>query len=148
MCKHRLQSHKGARHQVNRLALVAVVYGITFFMKDACHTAFKFAPHLQLILNPHVASVSFVPSGFVLFLWQCHGVPSASTYRHCPVAVLGHRQPVDVCSYSSMGRLMRFGFSAMFGFGGRTLALAERHRWMPPSQRREFALIKTLANLK
>ncbi|KAL0184818.1 hypothetical protein M9458_020514, partial [Cirrhinus mrigala] len=58
-----------------------------------------------------------------------------------------HHQPVDVCSFSSMGRLLRFGFSAMFGFGGRTLALAERHRWMPPSQRREFALIKTLANL-
>ncbi|XP_056610490.1 ceramide kinase-like protein [Triplophysa dalaica] len=62
--------------------------------------------------------------------------------------IMGHRQPVDVCSFSSMGRLVRFGFSAMFGFGGRTLALAERHRWMPPSQRREFALIKTLANLK
>ncbi|XP_073701737.1 ceramide kinase-like protein [Garra rufa] len=61
---------------------------------------------------------------------------------------MGHHQPVDVCSFSSMGRLLRFGFSAMFGFGGRTLALAERHRWMPPSQRREFALIKTLANLK
>uniref|UniRef100_A0A672KYP2 Ceramide kinase C-terminal domain-containing protein n=1 Tax=Sinocyclocheilus grahami TaxID=75366 RepID=A0A672KYP2_SINGR len=50
--------------------------------------------------------------------------------------------------FSSMGCLLRFGFSAMFGFGGRTLALAERHRWMPPSQRHEFALIKTLANLK
>ncbi|KAI2660849.1 Ceramide kinase-like protein [Labeo rohita] len=62
--------------------------------------------------------------------------------------VLGHHQSVDMCSFSSMGRLLRFGFSAMFGFGGRTLALAERHRWMPPSQRREFALIKTLANLK
>uniref|UniRef100_A0A8C1N4K9 Ceramide kinase-like n=1 Tax=Cyprinus carpio TaxID=7962 RepID=A0A8C1N4K9_CYPCA len=62
--------------------------------------------------------------------------------------IMGHHQPVDVCSFSSMGRLLRFGFSAMFGFGGRTLALAERHRWMPPSQRREFALIKTLANLK
>uniref|UniRef100_A0A8C1N6H6 Ceramide kinase-like n=1 Tax=Cyprinus carpio TaxID=7962 RepID=A0A8C1N6H6_CYPCA len=61
--------------------------------------------------------------------------------------IMGHHQPVDVCSFSSMGRLLRFGFSAMFGFGGRTLALAERHRWMPPSQRREFALIKTLANL-
>ncbi|CAI9615372.1 unnamed protein product, partial [Staurois parvus] len=36
----------------------------------------------------------------------------------------------------------------MFGFGGRTLALAEKHRWMPSSQRRDFAVIKTLANLK
>ncbi|KAG9340995.1 hypothetical protein JZ751_020190 [Albula glossodonta] len=60
----------------------------------------------------------------------------------------GHRQAVDVCSFSSLGRLVRFGFSGMFGFGGRTLALAEKHRWMPPHQRREFAVIKTLANLK
>uniref|UniRef100_UPI00398E9C70 ceramide kinase-like protein isoform X2 n=1 Tax=Pristiophorus japonicus TaxID=55135 RepID=UPI00398E9C70 len=37
---------------------------------------------------------------------------------------------------------------AMFGFGGRTLALAEKHRWMPPNQRMEFAVIKTLTNLK
>ncbi|KAI7808296.1 ceramide kinase-like protein [Triplophysa rosa] len=81
-------------------------------------------------------------------------VVACSVYgkRHAVTAalhiIMGHRQPVDVCSFSSMGRLVRFGFSAMFGFGGRTLALAERHRWMPPSQRREFALIKTLANLK
>uniref|UniRef100_A0AAZ3P0B4 DAGKc domain-containing protein n=1 Tax=Oncorhynchus tshawytscha TaxID=74940 RepID=A0AAZ3P0B4_ONCTS len=56
--------------------------------------------------------------------------------------------PVDVCSFSSLGRLLHFGFYAMFGFGGRTLALAERHQWMPPGQKREFAVIKTLANLK
>ncbi|XP_036401904.1 ceramide kinase-like protein [Megalops cyprinoides] len=62
--------------------------------------------------------------------------------------IMGHRQVVDVCSFSAQGQLLRFGFSAMVGFGGRTLALAERHRWMPPGQRREFAVIKTLANLK
>uniref|UniRef100_A0A8C7CTH0 Ceramide kinase-like n=2 Tax=Oncorhynchus kisutch TaxID=8019 RepID=A0A8C7CTH0_ONCKI len=56
--------------------------------------------------------------------------------------------PVDVCSFSSLGRLLHFGFYAMFGFGGRTLALAERHQWMPPGQKREFGVIKTLANLK
>ncbi|XP_065108300.1 ceramide kinase-like protein isoform X2 [Paramisgurnus dabryanus] len=81
-------------------------------------------------------------------------VVACSVYgiRHVVTAamhiIMGSRQSVDVCSFSSMGRLVRFGFSAMFGFGGRTLALAEKHRWMPPSQRREFALIKTLANLK
>ena len=67
---------------------------------------------------------------------------------HVCVCVPGHQQEVDVCSFISLGRLLRFGFSSMFGFGGRTLALAERHRWMPPGQRREFAVIKTLANLK
>ncbi|XP_015214475.1 ceramide kinase-like protein isoform X2 [Lepisosteus oculatus] len=62
--------------------------------------------------------------------------------------IMGHLQSVDVCTFSSHSRLLRFGFSAMFGFGGRTLALAEKHRWMPSNQRREFAVIKTLANLK
>ncbi|KAG8520342.1 Ceramide kinase-like protein, partial [Galemys pyrenaicus] len=60
---------------------------------------------------------------------------------------LGHVQPVDVCTFSTTSKLLRFGFSAMFGFGGRTLALAEKHRWMSPNQRRDFAVIKTLAKL-
>ncbi|XP_036900241.1 ceramide kinase-like protein [Sturnira hondurensis] len=62
--------------------------------------------------------------------------------------IMGHVQPVDVCTFSTAGRLLRFGFSAMFGFGGRTLALAEKHRWMSPNQRRDFAVIKALAKLK
>lgn len=62
--------------------------------------------------------------------------------------ILGHIRSVDVCTFSSAGKLLRFGFSAMFGFGGRTLALAEKYRWMSPSQRRDFAIIKTLAKLK
>ncbi|XP_073162163.1 ceramide kinase-like protein isoform X2 [Lepidochelys kempii] len=60
----------------------------------------------------------------------------------------GHIQPVDICTFSSPSKLLRFGFSAMFGFGARTLALAEKHRWMPSNQRRDFAVIKTLASLK
>uniref|UniRef100_A0A8C5G095 Ceramide kinase-like n=1 Tax=Gouania willdenowi TaxID=441366 RepID=A0A8C5G095_GOUWI len=36
----------------------------------------------------------------------------------------------------------------MFGFGGRSLALAEKKRWMSSSRRREYALIKTLARLR
>ncbi|XP_038153389.1 ceramide kinase-like protein isoform X2 [Cyprinodon tularosa] len=51
--------------------------------------------------------------------------------------VLGHLQQVDMCSFSSNGQLVRFGFSAMFGFGGRSLARAEKKRWMPSSRRRE-----------
>uniref|UniRef100_A0A8B9PE69 DAGKc domain-containing protein n=1 Tax=Apteryx owenii TaxID=8824 RepID=A0A8B9PE69_APTOW len=62
--------------------------------------------------------------------------------------VMGHVQPVDVCTFSTPSKLLRFGFSAMFGFGARTLALAEKHRWMPPNQRKDFAFIKTLANLR
>uniref|UniRef100_A0A3Q3XCB1 DAGKc domain-containing protein n=1 Tax=Mola mola TaxID=94237 RepID=A0A3Q3XCB1_MOLML len=62
--------------------------------------------------------------------------------------VLGHLQEVDMCSFSSLGQLVRFGFSAMFGFGGQSLARAERKRWMPSSQRREYALVKTLARLR
>ncbi|XP_015261565.1 PREDICTED: ceramide kinase-like protein [Gekko japonicus] len=62
--------------------------------------------------------------------------------------ILGHLQPVDICSFSSPTKLLRFGFSAMFGFGSRTLAFAEKHRWMPSDQRKNFAVIKTLASLK
>ncbi|XP_006879012.1 PREDICTED: ceramide kinase-like protein [Elephantulus edwardii] len=62
--------------------------------------------------------------------------------------IMGHIQPVDVCTFSTTGKLLRFGFSAMFGFGGRTLAVAEKYRWMSPGQRRDFAVIKSLAKLK
>ncbi|XP_014402646.1 PREDICTED: ceramide kinase-like protein [Myotis brandtii] len=64
------------------------------------------------------------------------------------IMIQGHIQPVDVCTFSTTGKLLRFGFSAMFGFGGRTLALAEKHRWMSPTQRRDFAVIKALAKLR
>ncbi|XP_029102940.1 ceramide kinase-like protein [Scleropages formosus] len=88
-----------------------------------------------------------IPAGSAdIIAYSVHGI------RHPVTAamhiIMGHRQAVDTCSFSSLGRLLRFGFCAMYGFGGRTLALAERHRWMPPSQRREFALIRALANLK
>ncbi|XP_068184685.1 ceramide kinase-like protein [Antennarius striatus] len=62
--------------------------------------------------------------------------------------VLGHLLQVDMCSFSSLGQLVHFGFSAMFGFGGQTLARAEKKRWMPSSRRREYALVKTLARLR
>ncbi|XP_070771327.1 ceramide kinase-like protein [Enoplosus armatus] len=62
--------------------------------------------------------------------------------------VLGHLQQVDMCSFSSLGQLVRFGFSAMFGFGGQSLARAEKKRWMSSSRRREYALVKTLARLR
>ncbi|XP_036433161.1 ceramide kinase-like protein isoform X2 [Colossoma macropomum] len=62
--------------------------------------------------------------------------------------IMGHRQAVDVCSVSSMGRLLRFCFSVMFGFGGRTLAAAEKLHWIPNTQRRELAFISSLTHLK
>ncbi|XP_059250264.1 ceramide kinase-like protein isoform X1 [Mustela nigripes] len=75
-----------------------------------------------------------------------HGIPHVVTATlHI---IMGHIQPVDVCTFSMTGKLLRFGFSAMFGFGGRTLALAEKNRWMSPNQRRDFAVMKALAKLK
>ncbi|TSR51418.1 Ceramide kinase-like protein [Bagarius yarrelli] len=67
-----------------------------------------------------------------------------------PLGVIpaGHRQPVDVCSLSSMGSLLRFGFCAMVGFGGQVLAVAERLNWIPSTQRHELALITALAQLR
>ncbi|XP_074255490.1 ceramide kinase-like protein isoform X4 [Saimiri boliviensis] len=75
-----------------------------------------------------------------------HGVPHVVTATlHI---IMGQVQLVDVCTFSTTGKLLRFGFSAMFGFGGRTLALAEKYRWMSPNQRRDFAVVKALAKLK
>ncbi|XP_008326428.1 ceramide kinase-like protein [Cynoglossus semilaevis] len=62
--------------------------------------------------------------------------------------ILGHQQQVDMCSFTSLGQLVRYGFSAMFGFGGQSLARAEKNRWMSSSRRREYAVVKTLARLK
>ncbi|XP_070587977.1 ceramide kinase-like protein isoform X2 [Erythrolamprus reginae] len=62
--------------------------------------------------------------------------------------ILGHLKSVDMCTFSSPIKLLRFGFSSMFGFGSRTLALAEKHRWIPPNQRKDFAVMKTLASLR
>ncbi|KFV05629.1 Ceramide kinase-like, partial [Pterocles gutturalis] len=88
-----------------------------------------------------------IPAGTTNILAHTlHGIKHAVTATlHI---VMGHIQPVDVCTFSTPSKLLRFGFSAMFGFGARTLALAEKHRWMPSNQRKDFAFIKTLTDLK
>ncbi|XP_044158529.1 ceramide kinase-like protein [Bufo gargarizans] len=91
--------------------------------------------------------LGIIPAGTTNVLaYSLHGI------RHSVTAalhiIMGNIQPVDACTFSTDDKLLRFGFSSMFGFGGRTLALAEKHRWMPSSQRGDFAVIKTLANLK
>nr|XP_061799806.1 ceramide kinase-like protein [Nerophis lumbriciformis] len=62
--------------------------------------------------------------------------------------VLGHVQRVDMCSFRRADQPPRFGFSAMWGFGARVLARAEKKRWMPSARRRDYALLKTLAGLR
>ncbi|XP_054826099.1 ceramide kinase-like protein [Eublepharis macularius] len=101
------------------------------------------------ILEPVKAQIplGIIPAGSTNILAHTlHGV------QHIPTAtlniIMGHLQSVDICSFSSPTKLLRFGFSAMFGFGSRTLAFAEKHRWMPSDQRKIFAVIKTLASLK
>ncbi|XP_032148658.1 ceramide kinase-like protein isoform X1 [Sapajus apella] len=101
------------------------------------------------ILTPVRAQLplGLIPAGSTNVLaHSLHGVPHVVTAAlHI---IMGHVQLVDVCTFSSTGKLLRFGFSAMFGFGGRALALAEKYRWMSPNQRRDFAVIKALAKLK
>uniref|UniRef100_A0A2K5PQ83 Ceramide kinase like n=1 Tax=Cebus imitator TaxID=2715852 RepID=A0A2K5PQ83_CEBIM len=101
------------------------------------------------ILTPVRAQLplGLIPAGSTNVLaHSLHGVPHVVTATlHI---IMGHVQLVDVCTFSSTGKLLRFGFSAMFGFGGRALALAEKYRWMSPNQRRDFAVIKALAKLK
>ncbi|XP_032879723.1 ceramide kinase-like protein isoform X2 [Amblyraja radiata] len=65
-------------------------------------------------------------------------IPAGST-NILAFSVHGLKHPSTAAMHIIMG---------MFGFGGRTLALAEKHRWIPSKERREFAVIKTLANLK
>ncbi|XP_011855430.1 PREDICTED: ceramide kinase-like protein isoform X1 [Mandrillus leucophaeus] len=91
--------------------------------------------------------LGLIPAGSTNVLaHSLHGVPHVITATlHI---IMGHVQLVDVCTFSTAGKLLRFGFSAMFGFGGRTLALAEKYRWMSPNQRRDFAVVKALAKLK
>ncbi|XP_059822784.1 ceramide kinase-like protein [Hypanus sabinus] len=91
--------------------------------------------------------LGIIPAGSTNVLaYSVHGINHPGTAAmHI---IMGNLQEVDVCTFSTHGRLLRFGFSGMFGFGGRTLALAEKYRWMPPKERREFAVIRTLANLK
>ncbi|XP_040499169.1 ceramide kinase-like protein isoform X1 [Ursus maritimus] len=91
--------------------------------------------------------LGLIPAGSTNILaHSLHGIPHVVTATlHI---IMGHVQAVDVCTFSTTGKLLRFGFSAMFGFGGRTLALAEKYRWMSPNQRRDFAVMKALARLK
>ncbi|XP_078459228.1 ceramide kinase-like protein isoform X2 [Lampetra planeri] len=91
--------------------------------------------------------IGIIPAGSTdVVAFSMHGTSHAATASlHI---ILGHLLPVDVCSLAVRGRLLRFGFSAMLGFGGRSLAIAERHRWMPPNQRRDFAVLKALASLR
>uniref|UniRef100_A0A8C3SHD9 Ceramide kinase like n=1 Tax=Chelydra serpentina TaxID=8475 RepID=A0A8C3SHD9_CHESE len=101
--------------------------------EDHCHSWFRC---LKEILNGSTNVLAHT----------LHGINHAVTATlHI---IMGYIQPVDICTFSSPSKLLRFGFSAMFGFGARTLALAEKHRWMPSNQRRDFAVIKTLASLK
>uniref|UniRef100_A0A8D2DPE2 DAGKc domain-containing protein n=1 Tax=Sciurus vulgaris TaxID=55149 RepID=A0A8D2DPE2_SCIVU len=101
------------------------------------------------ILTPVRAQLplGLIPAGSTNILaHSLHGVPHVVTATlHI---IMGHIQPVDICTFSTTGKLLRFGFSAMFGFGGRTLALAEKYRWMSPNQRRDFAVIKALTKLE
>ncbi|XP_020931102.1 ceramide kinase-like protein isoform X2 [Sus scrofa] len=103
----------------------------------------------DLILTPVRAQLPLgvIPAGSTNVLaHSLHGIPHVVTATlHI---IMGHIQPVDVCTFSTTGKFIRFGFSAMFGFGGRALALAEKYRWMSPNQRMDFAIIKTLAKLK
>ncbi|KAM5280133.1 LOW QUALITY PROTEIN: ceramide kinase-like protein [Ctenodactylus gundi] len=39
--------------------------------------------------------------------------------------IIGHTQLADVCTFSAVGQLLNSGFWAVFGFGGRTLALIQ-----------------------
>ncbi|KAM9804529.1 ceramide kinase-like protein [Neosynchiropus ocellatus] len=91
--------------------------------------------------------LGIIPAGSTdIVSCSVHGVrdPVTATLH----ILLGHLQQVDMCSFSSLGQVVRYGFAAMFGFGGRSLARSENNRWMPSSRRKEYAVVKTLARLR
>ncbi|XP_072300280.1 ceramide kinase-like protein [Eucyclogobius newberryi] len=91
--------------------------------------------------------LGIIPAGSTdIVSCSVHGVRDPVTATL--LIILGRVQQVDMCSFWSMGQLVRYGFSAMFGFGGRSLACAEERRWMPSAQRRDYAVVKTLAQLR
>ncbi|KAM8857301.1 ceramide kinase-like protein isoform 1-T1 [Synchiropus picturatus] len=94
-----------------------------------------------------VLPLGIIPAGSTdIVSCSVHGVrdPVTATLH----ILLGHLQQVDMCSFSSLGQVVRYGFTAMFGFGGKSLARSENNRWMPSSRRREYAVVKTLARLR
>ncbi|KAK7938932.1 hypothetical protein WMY93_002258 [Mugilogobius chulae] len=91
--------------------------------------------------------LGIIPAGSTdIVACSVHGVRDPVTATL--LIVLGRVQQVDMCSFWSQGRLVRYGFSAMVGFGGRSLACAEKRRWMPSTQRRDYAVVRTLARLR
>ncbi|XP_043549423.1 ceramide kinase-like protein isoform X7 [Chiloscyllium plagiosum] len=137
------------------------------YMKDILNEHFPNRPkYLKVVINPYshrmeakqvyyeqvaplfkLADIKTdISSSTNILAFSVHGIKHPGTAAmHI---IMGNFQKVDVCTFCSHNRLLQFGFTAMLGFGGRTLALAEKHRWMPSTQRREFAVIKTLTNLK
>ncbi|CAL9689865.1 unnamed protein product [Knipowitschia caucasica] len=91
--------------------------------------------------------VGIVPAGSTdIVPCSVHGVRDPVTAAlHI---ILGRVQRVDMCSFWSCGSLVRYGFTAMLGFGGRSLACAEKRRWMPSAQRCDYAVVKTLSRLR
>ncbi|XP_038645192.1 ceramide kinase-like protein isoform X6 [Scyliorhinus canicula] len=112
------------------------------YLKDILNGYFPKRPKfLKIIINPH----SHKKEAKQVYYEQ---VAPLFKLADIKTDITSNLQEVDVCSFSSRHRLLQFGFSAMFGFGGTTLALAEKYRWMPSNQRKEFAVIKALTNLK
>ncbi|EHB09170.1 Ceramide kinase-like protein [Heterocephalus glaber] len=116
------------------------------------HSSFSDRPKsLKIFLNPqsHNKEASEVYYEKVEPLLKLAGIKTDVTVTEYKGHALSLLKECELQGFDgTTGKLLRFGFSAMFGFGGRTLALAEKYRWMSPSKRRDFAVIKTLTRLK
>lgn len=131
------------------------------------NTSFLFSQFAFFIFNINVKNLCFLKQCVLFYdthskqTHVCNMIKSFQTHLiqgdgviydlfdgHILLVFAGHLQQVDMCSFSPVGQSVHFGFSAMFGFGGRSLARAEKRRWMTSSRRREYALVKTLAKLR
>ncbi|XP_054768014.2 uncharacterized protein LOC129275245 isoform X1 [Lytechinus pictus] len=91
--------------------------------------------------------LGIIPTGlFNIVAHSTQGISSAVTAAlHI---ILGHIQPVDVCSMFTEEGFLRFGFSIMYGFGSDCLRRAVKSQHVLKSKSAEYAMAKSLVKLR
>ncbi|XP_072021299.1 ceramide kinase-like protein [Amphiura filiformis] len=62
--------------------------------------------------------------------------------------IYGTTHPIDVCTLFQDDKLIKFGFSAMYGFGGDCLRRAEKKKKLLGKRRAEYAVARSILKLK
>ncbi|XP_030846533.1 uncharacterized protein LOC105440821 isoform X2 [Strongylocentrotus purpuratus] len=91
--------------------------------------------------------LGIIPTGlFNIVAHSTQGI--SSTVTATLHIILGHLQPVDVCSMYTEEGFLRFGFSVMYGFGSDCLRRAVKSQHVLKSKSAEYAMAKSLVKLR